>query len=605
MRIWAHASGHSVIRAVIMNGSYSQMDAAVTHLATAFVRKLGLAKGTRMGICAMNRNEWVMADYAGHTQGFVTVPLYDTLAKNAIEYIVNHASVSFIVCNKETLPEVVKAQKICPSLKHIVLMDLQSMDRKWISSNSKAAAGYTHTFSELLDFGKQNGPIPDNYANASDLCTICYTSGTTGNPKGVLLTHSALLSTVASLGRKLDTFLREDSVHISYLPLAHMYEKLVELIFLVRGARIGYWSGDTLTLLDDIATVRPTVFMGVPRVYQKFQDKIMMGVNEANFLRRYLFNKAYDSKVYALKHGTEPSAIWEKLVFSKVKDKFGGRIEACVSGSAPLSASTANFLKICFSDVVAEGYGLTETSAAGTGTDQDDSTYGQVGSVGATVEMKLVDVEDMNYTLDDEPLPRGEIWFRGPSLFSGYYKMPAKTKEVLTTDGWFATGDIGQWRLDGKLQIIDRKKNIFKLAQGEYIRPEYIENVYKLSSLVGNIFVHGDSSETYLVAIVYPDMEVFASWCKQNGCGHIADKPDEIIKSDKVKQAIRADMAKIAKREELTGFEKVKRIHLIAEDFTIENGILTATMKLKRNVARDVFADAIENMYSQAAKSKL
>merc|ERR1712228_360645 len=144
---------------------------------------------------------------------------------------------------------------------------------------------------------------------------------------------------------------------------------------------------------------------------------------------------------------------------------------------------------------------------------------------------------------------------------------------------------------DGKLQIIDRKKNIFKLAQGEYIRPEYIENVYKLSSLVGNIFVHGDSTETFLVAIVYPDMDVFASWCKQNGLGHIADKPMEIIK--------------IAKREELTGFEKVKRIHLIPEDFSIENGILTATMKLKRNVARDTFRKAIDAMYAQAAKSKL
>ena len=202
-------------------------------------------------------------------------------------------------------------------------------------------------------------------------------------------------------------------------------------------------------------------------------------------------------------------------------------------------------------------------------------------------------------------IQKGEIWFRGPSLFKGYYKMKEKTDEVLTKDGWFATGDIGQWRLDGKLQIIDRKKNIFKLAQGEYIRPEYIENVYKLSQFVGNIFVHGDSDQTYLVAVVYPDMEVFASWCKQNGLGHIADKPSEIIKNDKIKQVIRMDMERIAKREELTGFEKVKRIHLIPEDFTIENGILTSTMKLKRNVARDIFKDAIKRMYAQAAQSKL
>jgi len=587
--------------------TFAELERNCSYLATAFVRKLGLAFGTKMGICSMNRAEWIVSDFAGHLQGFVTVPLYDTLAKNAIEYIVNHASLSMIVCSKETLAEVVKARKVCPSLKYIVLMDLQSADQEWLASNSKQSAGYTHTMRELLQYGEQNAQqlVPDNFAKATDICTICYTSGTTGDPKGVLLQHRALLTTVQSLGAKLSDFIDESGVHISYLPLAHMYERLVELICMVRGARIGYWSGDVLTLLDDITAVKPTVFMGVPRVYQKFQDKILMQVNEANFIRRFLFNKAYESKLAAIKSGEEPNALFEKLVFSKIKDKFGGRIKACVSGSAPLSASLADFLKTCFADVVAEGYGLTETSAAGTGTDQEDNVYGQVGAVSDAVEMKLVDVDDMNYSVDDEPLPRGEIWFRGVPIFSGYYRMKEKTAEVLRSDGWFQTGDVGQWRLDGKLQIIDRKKNIFKLAQGEYIRPEYIENVYKLSSLVGNIFVHGDSDQTYLVAVVYPDMEVFRGWCKKNGLSQIAEDPQAIASNDRVKQAIRVDMERIAVREQLIGFEKVKRIHLIAEDFTIENGILTSTMKLKRNVARDRFKEAIKTMYSAAAPSKL
>eukprot|EP01084_Bolivina_argentea_P038774 71691_1 len=469
--------------------TFNELSQNVSYLSTAFIRKLGLKFGTKIGLCSMNRSEWNMCDYAGHTQGFITVPLYDTLAKNAIEYIVNHASVSVIVCSKETLNEVVKAQKVCPTLKYIILMDLQNSDQQWIKKNNKSV-GYTHTISQLLQFGKNNANnlVPDNYAKTDDLCTICYTSGTTGDPKGVLLTHKALLTSVVSLSIKLQEEIDEDTVHISYLPLAHMYEKLCELIILITGGSIAYWSGDVLTLLDDINECKPTVFMGVPRVYQKFQDKINMGVNESNFIRKFLFNKAWNSKVESIKNGTEPSALWEKLVFNKIKDRFGGRIKACVSGSAPLSANTANFLKACFSDIVAEGYGLTETSAAGTATHKMDNTYGQVGSVVNSVEMKLVDVTDMNYTINDEPMPRGEIWFRGPSLFNGYYKMDKKTEEVLTKDGWFATGDVGQWRIDGKLQIIDRKKNIFKLSQGEYIRPEYIENVYKLSAFVVNIF---------------------------------------------------------------------------------------------------------------------
>ena len=162
--------------------TFGELDESVSYLATAFVRKLGLSSGTKMGICAMNRNEWVMADYAGHTQGFITVPLYDTLAKNAIEYIVNHASVSIIVCNKETLPEVIKAKKTCPSLKYIVLMDLQTPDQEFVKSNNKSTAGYTHTISELLAYGQQNknNLEPDRFSKPTDYCTICYTSGTTG-----------------------------------------------------------------------------------------------------------------------------------------------------------------------------------------------------------------------------------------------------------------------------------------------------------------------------------------------------------------------------------------------------------------------------------------
>ena len=557
-----------------------------------------------MGICAVNRVEWLVGDYAGHTQSFITVPLYDTLAKNAIEYIINHASVEIVLCTKETLGEITKAISKCKTLKYIVLMDDYASDKQFVANNPKA--GYTHTFSQLEAIGKQN-PVKDNLPSPDDLATICYTSGTTGNPKGVMLTHRCLLSGINAWWiRAPENYVRgNDDAVLSYLPLAHIYERQVEIFCLRAGARIGYFSGSTDTLLEDIQALEPTMFAGVPRVFQKIQDKVMAEVGKSNFIRRFLFNSAYAAKQSAIQQGLPAPSFWEKLVISKVKAKFGGKIKACLSGSAPLSVSTADFMKTCLADLVGEGYGLTETSAAGTGTDLEENGFGHVGTAIPTVEIKLVDVQDMNYLTTDKPNPRGEVWIRGTSVFKGYYRNPAKTNEVLTSDGWFATGDVGMWTPDGKLKIIDRKKNIFKLAQGEYIRPEYIENVYKMSPYIANVFVYGDSNTTFLVSIVVPDFEVIEDWAKQNGLGNIANNPKELCKNDKLMNLIRLDMERVAKQEELIGFEKVKRFILHDEDFSVENGLLTSTMKLKRHQAKLTFKSHIDKLYQQVAASKL
>ena len=395
-----------------------------------------------------------------------------------------------------------------------------------------------------------------------------------------------------------------DDAVLSYLPLAHIYEKGVELFCTRVGARIGYFSGSTDTLLEDIQELQPTMFAGVPRVFQKIQDKTLAEVGKSNFIRRFLFNSAYAAKQSAIQQGLPPPALWEKLVISKIKAKFGGKIRVCLSGSAPLSSKTADFMKTCLADLVGEGYGLTETAASGTSTDPDDP-LGNVGTATPTVEIKLVDVQDMNYLTTDKPNPRGEIWIRGTSVFKGYYRNPAKSNEVLTNDGWFATGDVGLWTQDGKLKIIDRKKNIFKLAQGEYIRPEYIENVYKMSPYIANVFVYGDSNTTFLVGIVVPDFEVIEDWAKQNGLGNIATDYKALCKNDKLINLIRLDMERVAKQEELIGFEKVKRFILYDEDFSIENGLLTSTMKLKRHQAKLAFKQPIDKLYQQVAASKL
>jgi len=302
----------------------------------------------------------------------------------------------------------------------------------------------------------------------------------------------------------------------------------------------------------------------------------------------------------------EPSALWDRLIFNKIKAAFGGNLVFIGSGSAPLSADAAHWLKVCLAPIVGEGYGLTETAAGGTGTHEFDLKYGHVGQPRTNIQLKLVSVPEMDYRVTDKGGPRGEVWMRGPSIFKGYFKEDAKTRDVVTSDGWFKTGDIARWRPEGRLEIVDRKKNIFKLSQGEYIRPEFIQNVYGASRFVTNIFVDGNSSQNYLVAIIVPDKEAlqqyFDSVTEGPGKGLKVDAVSDLNENKEIMRVIQEDMAALAVRAKLNGFEKVKKFRLKKEEFSAENGLLTISMKLKRNVARKRFEKEIAEMYRKRAK---
>ncbi|KAH0881462.1 hypothetical protein HID58_068856 [Brassica napus] len=297
-----------------------------------------------------------------------------------------------------------------------------------------------------------------------------------------------------------------------------------------------------------------------------------MMVKSSGGLKERLFNAAYNAKKQALLNGKNASAIWDRLVFNKIKDKLGGRVRFMTSGASPLSPEVMEFMKICFGARVLEGYGMTETACVISGMDEGDNLIGHVGSPNPACEIKLVDVPEMNYTSADQPNPRGEICVRGPIVFRGYYKDEVQTKEVVDEDGWLHTGDIGLWLPGGRLQIIDRKKNIFKLAQGEYIAPEKIENVYAKCKFVGQCFIYGDSFNSSLVAVVSVDPDVLKSWAASQGI-------------------------------KLRGFEFAKAVTLVLEPFTLENGLLTPTLKIKRPQAKEYFAEAITNMYKELAAS--
>ncbi|CAL4896943.1 unnamed protein product [Urochloa decumbens] len=556
----------------------------------------GIPEGARIGLYFINRHEWIIVDHACASYSYVSVPLYDTLGPDAVQFIVNHATVEVIFCMPQTLSILLSfiAQMSCVRLIVVVGGDDANMPSTPVTSGVQII-----TFSRLLVQGKAS-PQPFRPPKPEDVATICYTSGTTGTPKGAVLSHENLIANVA--GSSLNIKFYPSDVYISYLPLAHIYERVNQIALLHCGVAVGFYQGDNLKLMDDLAVLRPTVFASVPRLYNRIYAAITNAVKESGGLKEKLFYSAYNAKRQAIIKGRNPSPMWDKLVFNKIKARLGGRVRLMSSGASPLSADVMEFLRICFGGEVIEGYGMTETSCIVTAMDIGDASIGHVGSPISSCEVKLVDVPEMNYTSDDQPYPRGEICVRGPTIFRGYYKDEVQTKEVIDEDGWLHTGDIGLWLPGGRLKIIDRKKNIFKLAQGEYIAPEKIENVYAKCKFIAQCFIYGDSFNSYLVAIVAVEPEVLKAWAASEGIQY--EDLRQLCADPRARAAVLADMDSIGKEAQLRGFEFAKAITLVAEPFTLENGLLTPTFKVKRPQAKAYFAKEISDMYAELQETE-
>lgn len=574
----------------------------------AGLASFGLPAKSCIGLYSINRAEWVLSEYACYFNNFITVPLYDTLGDEAIEHICKQTDMAVMVASNNKALNLLKLKDKIPSLKTIICMDDEISDE--LAMKAAKTGVELVKLSNVEKRGAENPrdptpPLPE------DLCTICYTSGTTGTPKGVMLPHSALIAdagavlTLAGEGDFADKSvgkflfrLGPDVVHISYLPLAHVYERVVMTTLAAVGATIGFYQGDVLKLMDDIAILRPTLFVTVPRLLNRVYDKIMAGVQSQGAFTKFLFNYAYKSKAYNLeKHGSYQHWLWDRVVFSKIRNRLGGRVEAILTGSAPVAPEVMTFLRVCFACEVYEGYGQTETSAGSTLTSRGDWIPGQIGVPLPSNEIKLVDIPDMGYTSRDKPNPRGEICIRGPNCFTGYYKEPGLSKDALDADGWVHTGDVGEWDECGRLKIIDRKKNIFKLAQGEYISPEKVENTICRNQYIAQAYVEGNSIRANLVAIVVPDFEVLERWAREQGLTY-TDQAD-LAGKPQVKELLLNQLKGLGSRGtgELKGFEVPRDIYVEHVPFSVENGILTSTMKLKRHEAKKYYAQQIEQMY--------
>ena len=572
--------------------TYGEFGEELSNVASG-LRNMGFAPKTPIGIYASNCREWLVAEHACHAQNMTTVPLYDTLGPDVLEFIGRQADLAAIVCTADKLAAAVHASSLCPSVRAVIQMEPWSAGQRRPTSVPPGVE--VVTLAELAASGKRN-PVAHTAPLPGDIFTICYTSGTTGDPKGAVLTYANVVANSAALRLAVPQVCKDD-VHISYLPLPHMFERTIQVLIYSVGASIGFYGGEVLELFGDIELLRPTIFVSVPRLFNRLYDKINAAIQEGGPIKTFLFNRAFAAKQAALKDGHLTHALWDRLVFNKIKAKLGGRVHLMITGSAPISGSVLDFLRVCFSCQVLEGYGQTEASAAVTVTAMQTFSSGHVGAPVPSCEVKLVDVPEMNYTSQDTPCPRGEVCVRGPSVFSGYFKLPEQTAEALDADGWLHSGDIGMWTEEGFLKIIDRKKNIFKLAQGEYVAPEKIENVYQRSPFVLQSFVHGDSLQPSLVGIVVPDPDVLQAWAKTN-LPELANDLRALCAHEKTINAVHEDMVAHGKDAKLRAFEQVRRIHLAAEPFSVEQGILTPTFKLKRPQARALFAQVINDMYA-------
>lgn len=433
----------------------------------------------------------------------------------------------------------------------------------------------------------------------SDICTIMYTSGTTGEPKGVLISNENIITLIAGVNRFLESSKEELSMHdvyLSYLPLAHIFDRVIEECFISHGARIGFWRGDVKLLLEDIGVLKPTVFCAVPRVLDRIYSGLQEKLRAGGLLKRTLFGFAYSRKFNNMKKGTKHSdaaPIFDKIVFSKVKEALGGKVRLILSGAAPLASHVETFLRVVACCYVLQGYGLTETCAGSfVSLPNEVQMIGTVGPPVANIDVRLESVPEMGYDAHAST-PRGEICIKGKTLFKGYHKREDLTKEVMT-DGWFHTGDVGEWQPDGSMKIIDRKKNIFKLSQGEYVAVENLENIFGLCSAVDSIWIYGNSFQSFLVAVANPNQGALERWAQAN---EIDGDFKTLCENPKAKEYILGELAKIGKEKKLKGFELIRSIHLDPMPFDIERDLLTPTYKKKRPQMLKYYQSIIDDMY--------
>ena len=564
-----------------------------------------------LGIYSKNREEWVIADLGCHRNAVTVVTIYDTLGDQAIEYILTQTQLTTLVVENKGLEKIenlAKEGKI-GKLKNLILLDDNSDNNSEQLNqlyNTLTTYGLVlYQYKTIIQRGKQENDINLTKAKPDTICTLCYTSGTTGLPKGAKISHRALLSEINILESS-GFAIKEDDIYLSFLPLAHIMERLIITLLISHGVAIGFYTGNARELVNDAQVLKPTCLCGVPRIFQRIYEEIHKKINQCSPFMKRVVHKAIEEKLNEFhKSGIVHNVFWDNIVFKKFRAVLGGNIRFMLTGSAPMATDIVDFIKISFSTVLIEGYGQTEDCAGMLLSHSEDNVSGHLGGPGFANEVKLIDVPDLGYTSKDVnvdtgvPEPRGEICIRGPVLFSGYLSNEESTKEAIDNDGWLHTGDVGIV-LTGHgnaMRIIDRVKNIFKLSQGEYVAPEKLENVLVKNKYVEQIWIYGDSLQSYIVSVVVPRTQSCVEFLKGKGIDANSNNVKDYYDNEELKKEILTNIETFSKENDFKGFEIIKKIYLSKEAFTVENDLVTPTLKVKRHNAKKYFQKQINAMY--------
>ena len=574
-----------------------------------------------MGIYSRNREEWIVGNFGCQMNSITIVTIYDTLGMNSMEFIFKQTELSTILAESKNLGKILKLKEEnkLANVKNIIYICCNEEDTNLEETKAKLKNVGLNliSYETIISTGQKCLEEKDKFildkkykkVLPDDIFLICYTSGSTDNPKGVMISPRAL-TLATNFMYTVGYHLTYEDIILSVLPLAHIMEQVLFTISLVYGSQIGYYSGSINRFLDDIQTLKPTYFCAVPRIFERFYKTIMDVVNKKGAFYKIIFNKALAIKLYNYeKYGKLSHAFFDALLFNEMKNIFGGKIVWMMSGAAALKLEILKTLRVILGCPLIQAYGQTEGSGSAILNSIHDTSDVTVGGLENTNELKLVDLPEFNYLSTDvnpetgDPEPRGEICIRGNCIFKGYFKNTEETNRIIDKDGWLHSGDVGVilTKNGNSLKVIDRVKNLFKLSQGEYVAPDKVQNILIHSKYIHQIFLYGESQYNYAVALVFPELNECIKFLEENkklgeiDYGNI--NYDGLYKNKIMEDEIVKDCDLLGRKFGLKGFELPKKIRIIKEQFSVENNLMTPTLKLRLKNIRNKYYVEIKSLY--------